>query len=167
MQTKPTQTQLREYLSYDENTGELVWIKKPSKKTVLNSRAGSLVTTTGYRSIHIFGKSYPEHHIIWCWYYGYYPTKQIDHIDQIRDNNRIKNLREVTQAVNSRNRSRRRNTRVEEAGIWFNRRTRRYVAEITLNQKKVYQRSFENVEDAITSRKAKLIELGFHENHGS
>lgn len=161
-----TQQLLKEYLNYNEVTGVLTWIKKPSKSTVVNTRAGSLVSSTGYRSISLFGRSYPEHHIIWCWYYGKFPKLQIDHQDQVRDNNRIANLREVTQVENARNRSRRQNTKVNEAGIWFCRRRKRYIAEITMNQKKVFQQSFEDVEDAIRARRAKLKELGFHANHG-
>lgn len=162
-----TQALVKEYLDYDPQTGELIWIKKPSKRANLRTRAGSLVSTTGYRSIALFGKSYPEHHVVWLWYHGYWPKQQLDHIDHIRNNNRISNLREVTVGENARNRTRRQNTRTDEAGIWFNRISKRYVAEITKDGKKVYQASFVDIEDAITARKAKLIEHGFHANHGS
>ena len=162
---------LREYLAYSPETGHLTWIKKPSKKTNINTRAGSLVTTTGYRSISFFGRTYLEHHLIWCWVHGEWSKEQLDHIDQDRSNNRISNLREVSKAENARNRSRNKDSRVGEVGIWFNKNTRKYVAEITMTQfgvkKKVFQKAFTNIEDAIAARKAKAIELGFHENHGS
>jgi hypothetical protein len=65
--------------------------------------------------------------------------------------------------------TRRVGTTVEEAGIWYCRKRQRYVAEITMNGKKVYQKTWkaEDIETAIAERKSKLIELGFHENHGS
>lgn len=162
-----TQVLLKEYLDYSPTTGELIWIKKPSKRANLRSRAGSLIPKTGYRSITLFGKSYPEHHVVWLWYHGYWSAQQLDHIDHNRSNNAISNLREVTIQENAMNRTRRKNTRTDEAGIWFNRRSQRYVAEITRQGKKVYQASFIDVEDAIIQRKLKLVELGFHENHGS
>ena len=166
MMTKPTQKELLEYLSYDADTGILTWIKKPSKKIVLNSRAGSQ-TETGYRTLYFKGKKYQEHHVIWCIVHGQFPTMQIDHIDQDRSNNAINNLREVSQSENSRNRARARRTRLGEVGIWWCRRRRKYVAEITLNRKKVYQKTFDDIDDAIRERKAKALELGFHENHGN
>lgn len=165
-----TQALLKEYLSYDPNTGVLTWIKKPSKRANINSRAGSLVPSTGYRSINLFGKSYPEHHVVWCWYHGLWSTSLLDHQNQIRDDNRIVNLREVTIAENAQNRKRRRDTVLNESGIWYNRKRNRYVAEITKTEHgkktKIFQRSFIHIEDAIQARKEALEQAGFHKNHG-
>ena len=164
--SKPSQELLLEYLKYNPTNGHLTWVKKPSKKTVLNSRAGS-DTKSGYRTLFFQGKKYQEHHIVWCIVHGQFPTHQIDHIDQVRSNNIHTNLREVTQSENSRNRSRAKNTRLDEVGIWECKRRRKYVAEITVDGKKVYQRTFDNIDDAIRERRAKALELGFHENHGN
>lgn len=163
-----TQEIVKEYLDYAPATGILTWLKKPCKRTVVNTRAGT-EADSGYRYLSLFGKRYPEHHVVWFWVHGYWPSLQIDHIDQNRSNNALHNLREVTKAENARNRSRRRNTKVEEAGIWYCRKRQRYVSEITVNGKKVYQKTFkaEDINAAIRQRKQKLIELGFHENHGS
>lgn len=161
-----TQALLKEYLDYNPNTGILTWIKKPSKRANMGQRAGSLVPKSGYRSINFFGRSYPEHHVVWCWYYGEWSELFIDHIDHVRDNNRIHNLREVTALQNAQNKRKRENTHVNEAGIWYNKRRKRYVAEISVKGKKVFQQSFVDVEDAIKARRAKLKELGFHSNHG-
>lgn len=159
------QDKLKEYLHYNEETGELTWIKKPSKKVLPNSRAGSL-TKSGYRHIIFDNKKYPEHRLIWFYVHGKFPDGQIDHINHIRDDNRLCNLREVSHSENARNRTKNKSSRVQEVGIWYCKRRKRYIAEITLNQKKVYQRSFENIDDAIQARKQKAKELGFHDNHG-
>lgn len=156
---------VKEYLDYNPNTGHLTWIKKPSKKIALGSRAGSLHKVSGYRQVYFMGKTYPEHRLIWFWLYGQFPKEQLDHINHCRDDNRIDNLRQVTHSENCRNRTRQR-TSIDEAGIWYCKRRKRYIAEITLNQKKVYQKSFIDVDEAIHQRKAKLLELGFHPNHG-
>lgn len=162
---KPSQSILHEYLAYDERTGHLTWIKKPSNPTVLRSRAGSLDSKSGYRRFSFRGKVYPEHHIIWCWLYGTYPDDEIDHIDQNRSNNAKSNLRAVTHAENSKNR--RRNASMTGVhGIWYCKRRRRYVAEITVDGVKVYQKTFECPDEAVAQRKAESLRLGFHENHG-
>lgn len=166
--TELTQELIAKVLKYDGLSGTFIWISNlHSKSVVPNSRAGYLVSRTGYRGISLFGKSYLEHHLAWFITYGVWPTGQIDHINQQRDDNRIANLREVSVAENSRNRSRRKHTKTGEHGIWYNERTRKYVAEITYNGKKVYQKSFDDPDEAVTERKKKSLELGFHENHGS
>lgn len=163
-----TQEQVSKVLKYDAISGTLIWISNLHSKRVIPGRiAGSLVTSTGYRSITLFGTKYPEHILIWFIHYGVWPSGQIDHINQQRDDNRILNLRDVTKSENARNRSRNPHSKLGEHGIWFNSRTFKYVAEITLNGKKVYQKSFDDIDEAIEARKTKSIELGFHENHGS
>lgn len=155
---------LFEYLRYNETKGEFTWIKRPNKNIHLHTRAGTK-NSAGYRVISLFGKRYLEHRLAWFYVHGEMPEHEIDHINQIRDDNRISNLRQVTRSENQRNKTRK-DSRVDEIGIWWCRRRKRYIAEITLNGKKVYQKSFKDIDEAIQQRKAKALELGFHENHG-
>ncbi|WP_411350543.1 HNH endonuclease signature motif containing protein [Moraxella lincolnii] len=159
-----TVDELKQYFNYDPITGYVYWIKKSCKTTMINSRAGS-TNKKGYRVIKLFKKEYLEHRLIWALYYGKFPTMHIDHINHKRDDNRICNLREVSIADNARNRTRK-DSRLDEVGIWWCKRRKRYIAEITFNGKKVYQKSFKDIDEAIQQRKAKSLELGFHENHG-
>lgn len=155
---------LFEYLRYNETKGEFTWIKRPNKNIHLHTRAGTK-NSAGYRVISLFGKRYLEHRLAWFYVHGEIPEHEIDHINQIRDDNRISNLRQVTRSENQRNKTRK-DSRVDEVGIWWCRRRKRYIAEITLNGKKVYQKSFKDIDEAIQQRKAKALELGFHDNHG-
>lgn len=163
-----TQELLKSVLTYDPNTGHLVWCSKShSKRIVLGSRAGYRVDSTGYRTINLFGTAYPEHVLIWFHYYGVWPEGQIDHEDHIRDHNWILNLKDVTFLENMRNRKARNDTITGHQGVWFNKRRNRYVAEITMDGKKVYQKSFNSASEAAEARQVKLTELGFHKNHGA
>lgn len=95
------QSRLKKLLSYDPETGEFVRIAKV-KGVVLGSVAGSLMKH-GYVSIGIDGKEYTAHRLAWLYMYGYWPGGYIDHINGCRSDNRIANLRDVSQAVNMQN----------------------------------------------------------------
>lgn len=156
----------KQVLTYDPNSGNLIWNTGLHSKRMLPGSIAGSITKKGYRQVSLYGTTYAAHRLIWFMETGEWPD-EVDHIDQDRSNNKWSNLRAVTKAVNARNRSRNPHSKVGEVGIWYNKRTFKYVAEITFNGKKVFQRSYDNVEDAIRERKAKAKELGFHDNHGS
>ena len=57
----------------------------------------------GYRFSNICGQKYYAHRVIWALVFGPWPLHEIDHINGVRDDNRIENLREATTAENGRN----------------------------------------------------------------
>jgi len=63
--------------------------------------AGSL-NGDGYLNIQVNGKSYKASRLAWLYVFGYFPENQIDHINRIRTDNRIENLREVSPLLGSR-----------------------------------------------------------------
>lgn len=157
---------LKEYLDYNPTTGHLTWIKRPSKKVFVGSRAGTLLKS-GYRAVNIFGKSYQEHHLIWFIYYGEW-VKEIDHANHVKSDNSIANLSSVTHKENSMNMLKVSDTITGEQGIYHDRRTDKYVATIRMDGKVVYSKSCgpDKIDQLIKEREAKLLELGFHTNHG-
>lgn len=166
--TNLTQTQLKEVLIYDATNGHFRWNPQLSVKGIPSGcRAGSVETRSGYRRIKIHGTSYAEHRLAWLYSYGDWPKGVIDHLDHNRSNNALCNLRDVSQAENMKNTKQVSGTITGHQGIWYNSKTNRYVAEITVAGKKVYQRVFRTCNQAIEAREAELIKHGFHENHGS
>lgn len=154
-------------LKYDALTGHLTWISKScNKRIVIGSRAGSLHKASGYRHITLYGTNYGEHIICFFLHHRRWPEGHVDHDNHIRDDNRAVNLKEVTFIQNMRNRAESRASATGNQGIWYCKRRERYVAEITMNRKKVWQRTFKTMTEAATVRAEKLLELGFHENHG-
>jgi hypothetical protein len=90
-----------EKLSYDSETGVLTW-----KEKVRNAEVGDVAGSTsvqGYRVVYANGAQFKAHRVAWLLYYGEWPGKYIDHINGIRDDNRIVNLRDVAPSVNSQN----------------------------------------------------------------
>ena len=58
----------------------------------------------GYRVIKIAYKAYKEHRLIWLLVHGRLPDKDLDHINGVKDDNKIDNLREATRQENCYNR---------------------------------------------------------------
>ena len=165
MTTRISHERVNELLAYDEESGQLTWKIRPSKRIPKGRRAGFL-KKDGYRAITIEKKSYLEHHVIWFIQTGSW-AKEIDHINHVKDDNSWANLREVTHSENARNMKRvENNTGIQ--GIYYDRKTDKYISHIKVNGKKVFQKSYDEpqLNEAIKEREAKLIELGFHENHG-
>lgn len=81
--------------------GKLFWTKSGSGRKI-NKPIGSL-TKDGYLQCTLGGVQKKVHHIVWFIHKGYWP-ESIDHINKIKDDNRIENLREGF-SVNNHNRN--------------------------------------------------------------
>lgn len=93
---------LKFILTYDPVTGHFYWNVKKSMKTKIGDRAGVL-HPNGYVYIRIDGFGYRAHRLGWFYVFKSWPTLEIDHIDRIKTNNAILNLRDVTSKVNQSN----------------------------------------------------------------
>lgn len=92
---------VREQFSYDPDTGVFRRIK--SAKPACVGRVMGSHNRKGYLRFGVGGTCQLAHRVAWLHYYGYWPRNQIDHINHIRDDNRIANLRECTNAENRQN----------------------------------------------------------------
>jgi len=105
--------ELKNYLKYDETSPScLRWINKISKSSNIQvgDVAGSLDTSDGYWKIHGLGNHYKVHRLVWFLFNGKIPSNLwVDHMNGIRNDNRISNLRIVTPTVNCRNRTKNKN----------------------------------------------------------
>ncbi len=98
---------IKKHIKIDETAyGCLRWISHPSKWHS-SSHAGKAVGTingSGYYQCSIFGKVYLNHRVVFFLSNGFWPKKNIDHIDGNKLNNRPENLRDVEQSTNLHNR---------------------------------------------------------------
>lgn len=89
---------------FEHRDGQLFW--KIKRKSVSPGDLAGGPTTNGYWRIKINGRSYKRSRLIWMYVYGVdsYP-RFLDHINRDRSDDRVENLRLVTNGENQRNRS--------------------------------------------------------------
>lgn len=97
-----TSYRLRELVLYDAATGVFINRITRGRGAIAGSVAG-WKHCAGYLSIRIDGRAYLCHRLAWLYVRGVWPIDQIDHINGIRTDNRIANLRECSNAENCQN----------------------------------------------------------------
>ena len=169
---------LRKLLDYDPETGILTWKPRPLEMFPntksgkrwntkhANKEAFAGVLGTGYCSGYVFNEPYKAHRIIWAIHYGAPPTGDIDHINGIKTDNRIENLRLVNNAENSKNQSRRKDNKSGITGVTWDKAAGKWRACIRISGKTQYIGLFCDIEKAADARKSAELRLGFHPNHG-
>ena len=97
----------------------------------------------GYLTVGLYNKNYLHHRIIYYAFKDFDITNisiQIDHINRIKNDNRIENLRPATNQLNQFN--------TNAKGYYWNKRANKWNAKIKLNGKTIHLGSFDNEEDA-------------------
>ncbi len=163
--THITAETVRELLDYDPEIGFFTWKPRGIPKfdnRFAGRRAGA---QSRYEGIMINHKRYSAHRLAWFHYYGEWPD-HIDHIDGDGLNNRIANLRSVTNTVNSRNQRMHSTNTSGFNGVYLTKNGDRWWASIKVDGKQIGLGTFENIADAAEARKAADIKYGFTERHG-
>lgn len=106
---------------------------------------------------------YKAHRIIWKMFHGYDP-KFIDHVNGNPSDNRIENLREVTNAQNGQNIKIHSRNKYGVSGVRFVQN--RWVARIRCNGVEHFLGGFDTKEEAVAARQEAEVRFGFHPNNG-
>lgn len=141
-----TVEKLKELLLYDRDTGIFTNKITRSPSSIKGCESGYLCR--GYIVIKIYGKNYLAHRLAWLYTFGYFPEKYLDHINLIKSDNRISNLREANQSQNQGNTLKHKRNTSGYKGVCFDKWSNRWKAEICFNGKSKNLGRFNTPEEA-------------------
>lgn len=163
--------------SYDADTGVLTWLDRPiwhfahvGARNCFRSRwvgkPVGVLTKRGYLMTSVFGQKITVHRIAWALYYGKEPTYSIDHINGVKDDNRIANLRDVDHATNGLCLVRSRKNTSGFTGITWHKQAGKWLAQMVYQGKHYSLGLHSDINDAVAARQKANKEFGFSESHG-
>ena len=176
----PDSEYLHKLLIYKPDTGLLFW--KPRSPDMFNSgkQARELICSRwnsknaqkeafvtlrkGYKNGAINGVNFAAHRIIWTMQTGAPPSGLIDHVNGIRTDNRMENLRDVSMSENLKNRCIGRRNKSGCLGVFFN--GSNWTCQIGHSGRAHHVGQFETFDEAVDARRRAEAEHGFHKNHG-
>ena len=168
----PTVEYLRKRLICNPDTGKLFWKDCEDMPQKWRTRwAGKEAFTANDGNGYLLGavnyKTLKAHRVIWAMVYGEWPSNHIDHINGITDDNRIVNLRVVTNQENMRNKSMRKSNTSGFTGVYWHEPTQKWQARINVNGRGKSLGLFHKIEDAVNARAAANVKYGYTDRHGT
>ena len=146
---------LKSILHYDPITGIWTWLKD-NYSVKSGDIAGSF--NHGYCRIQIDEKKYGSHVLAWFYMTGEWPENLVDHINTNTRDNRWINLRKATSKQNQGNSNKRKDNSTGFKGVSFHKASGKFVAQITINEKRVYLGIRTTPEEAFELYKQSAIE---------
>lgn len=135
-----TKKELRRLFSYRDD-GVLVRMVSAGGGAKAGDVVGCL-NSAGYLLVKINNKIHRVHRLVYIYHKGIIPHGlHVDHRNRIRSDNRIENLRVVTRNENQWNRS-------NVKGYSWNKKSGKWIAQITLNNKTLTIGSYSNEDEA-------------------
>jgi hypothetical protein len=149
----PTQQRLKELFIYDPESG--IFTRRIATGRHGRHKAGVKAGTPqshGYVAMHVDGRRYVAHRLAWVYMYGEWPNTDLDHINNVKNDNRIANLRLVTRKQNMQNvLSHKHNTSGFKGVSWHAPRSK-WRAYIFCDYRQIYLGLFDTKEAAAAAR---------------
>ena len=167
----PSVDYLRKRLRYEPETGKLFWRDCADMPNNWRARYAETEAFTnvsgGYRTGRVDAATFGAHRVAWSIHYGEWPSNQIDHINGIRADNSIANLRVVTPQENSRNRTMNRDNTSGVCGVSWFKRLKKWKVQIKVDGRMIHLGLFDSIEDAAAARAEASARYGFSSRHGT
>lgn len=144
--TDVTAAECRRIFAYDRASGVLLWREAGPGRRVGRPAGGT--RKCKYRQVHVKGRLYQVHRLIWLYVTGEWPTDLLDHEDRNPMNCRFENLREADHSTNGANRSIGSNNRSGIKGVHQCQITGKWKATVYFHGRQIYLGSFSKKQDA-------------------
>lgn len=175
--------QVSALLKYAPDTGLLFWHPRPvemfsdaflgsewnAKKwntRYAGKEAFTAIDGKGYKYGQIYKRPYRAHRVAWLLTHGEWPDGEVDHINGVRTDNRLANLRDVSTADNRKNCCIRSDNTSGVCGVSWLPSKSQWRARIYLNGQETHLGYFDQLDDAVNARKKAEKAANFHPNHG-
>ena len=129
---------VRSLLSYDPETGIFRWIGRSGKRINVGDVAGSRRGKAKYFQIGIDGIVIYNHHLAWFVTHGEWPARNLDHANRDKGDNRIANLRLVTQGQNLLNTGVFAHNTSGVRGVYWDKARKKWIAGLKVKQRAIY-----------------------------
>ena len=121
---------------------DIRWKTSRTSRVVVGRVAGS-IKKNGYRQIKINKKQYQAHRLVWVLHHKEWPSSFVDHINGNKLDNRI-----VSKSQNGMNRRKQQNNTSGYIGVYFDKRGKRWRAQIKMDNKTKSLGSYKTKEEA-------------------
>lgn len=142
-----TQDRLKELLDYRED-GAFVWKVNLRGRFAKAGMVAGSKRPDGYIGICVDQHTLLAHRLVWFWHHGTMPEHEIDHINGIKHDNRIENIRPATRTENLQNTKKGRSQHTNLIGVGYSSRDKVYSAKIRHNGQRKYLGSFATADEA-------------------
>lgn len=129
-----SQEELKSLVHYEPKTG--VFTRLTCRRgDKVGKQAGFISSYSGYVMVSLNNKIYRAHRLAWLYIYGRWPTEFIDHINRVRHDNRIENLRECNKSQNMCNMDTPKHNTTGVKGVYWYKAYKKWVVNVKHNKK--------------------------------
>lgn len=152
--------------AFEYRDGKLYWKinTNPSKKLI--GKEAGCKSSGAYGVVNLDGQAYSVHKVIFCMHNGFMPVV-VDHINGIKDDHRLENLRAATHQSNNWNKVVQSNNKLGLKNISWHKQNQKYWVQLAKHGKKVVSVFVEDLELAeLVAIEARNKYHGEFANHG-
>jgi hypothetical protein len=152
--------------SFEYRNGELYWKIDTNKSLKKVGKQAGCKSSGGYGVVNLDGQAYSIHKVIFAMHNGFIP-KIVDHINGIKNDHRIENLRAATHQSNNWNKVTQSNNKLGKKNISWHPQNKKYWVQLAKNGTKIVSVFVEDLELAeLVATEARNKYHGEFANHG-